>query len=349
MRRVRWMPSCRAGFEGKDMKIRRLDRKEHGETRSLYEEVFCEDSKGFVDYYYTEKTKDNQIYVLEEGGAIRSMLHLNPYVLMVNGTRKQSHYIVAVATQKEYRKRGYMAAVLKKALRDLYAAGESFTFLMPAAEKIYLPYDFRTVYEQERQYFAEGSETSAYAAAKESDCESLAEAANVYLGRKYQVFALRDSDYYKRLIKEYRSEGGELMIRREDGKITGCLPYVPDEGEGEEKPKIMVRIVDVRRMLMSMSLRSLMAVCFRIVDPVIEENNRCIVATGTEFSGLMLMEGKPGNSEGTITVAALASLLFGAETIEKVCREEGVVMSERMKEELRKIIPLSEICLNEIV
>ena len=47
------------------MKVRHLEQTEHGLTRPLYEEVFSEDSKRFVDYYYTEKTKDNQIYVAE--------------------------------------------------------------------------------------------------------------------------------------------------------------------------------------------------------------------------------------------------------------------------------------------
>ena len=130
------------------MRLRKLELQEHQASQSLYEEVFSEDSARFVEYYYTEKTKDNQIYVIEEDGKIRSMLHLNPYSLWVNGSRKDANYIVAVATQKEYRKRGYMASLLKKSLEDMYQAGEAFTFLMPASESIYLPFDFRTVYEQ---------------------------------------------------------------------------------------------------------------------------------------------------------------------------------------------------------
>ena len=63
--------------------------------------------------------------------------------------------------------------------------------------------------------------------------------------------------------------------------------------------------------------------------------------TGTEFSGVMLMDGKPENSEGTITVGALASLVFGVKTAEEICADGDAVMSERMKEELGKIIPLS--------
>ena len=64
------------------MEIRKLEPQEHGKTRALYEEVFSEDSRSFVDYYYTEKTRDNQIYVVEEEGEIQAMLHLNPYTLM---------------------------------------------------------------------------------------------------------------------------------------------------------------------------------------------------------------------------------------------------------------------------
>lgn len=336
------------------MIIRKLELEEHKNTRPLYEEVFHEDSQSFVEYYYTEKTKDNQIYVLEENENIRSMLHLNPYRVMVNGQEKQAHYIVAVATQEAYRKRGYMKAIMKKALVDMYHAGESFTFLMPAAEAIYLPHDFRTVYEQKRRFYVFRNRQGALKEdevrpAVREDCLELSEFSNEYLRKNYQVYVIRDAAYYMRLIKEYESDGGKLMIRRTNGKITDCLPYVPDYKEGEVAPKIMVRIVDVRRMLMSLSLESLTAVCFHITDPMIEANNQCVVLTGTEFSGVMLMEGKPVNSEGTIPVASLANLIFGARTLEQVCKEEGVTMSMRMKKEMNKIIPLSKIYLNEVV
>ncbi len=63
----------------------------------------------------------------------------------------------------------------------------------------------------------------------------------------------------------------------------------------------MTRIVDVRRMLMSLRLQELLCVCFTVTDSAIEENNRTLVLTGTEISGAMLMDGKPENSEGEIT------------------------------------------------
>lgn len=339
------------------MEIRKLDVSEHQDTRGLYEKVFSEDSTSFVEYYYTEKTKDNQIYVVEKDGGIRAMFHLNPYQLMVNGSKKDANYIVAVATQKEYRKRGYMAALMRRALKDIYLAGETFTFLMPAAEAIYLPHDFRTICRQEiREYIPDECLPEGVQAvpAVDSDCQALAEWANTQLSQRYQVYVRRDARYYERLIRECESEGGALMVYRKDGEFVDCRPYYGADEEGDQKqeedaPKIMARIVDVRRMLMSVRLKSLMAACFYITDPIIEENNRCVVITGTEYSGAMLMDGKPENSEGTITVAALAGFLFGAKNVEDVCKEDGVMMSERMKEELKKMIPIDRIYLNEVV
>lgn len=339
------------------MKIRKLETEEKQNTRELYEGVFSEDSKSFVDYYYEEKLKDNQIYAVEEDGKLQAMLHLNPYELSVNGSKKDVNYIVAVATRENYRKRGFMSELLKKALQDMYADGETFTFLMPASEKIYLPFDFRTVCEQNREYYnaadCENAEVknadTVITDARAEDAGEMAVYMEEKLSQTYQVYAKRSAAYYERLIKEYASDGGRLKIYRKDGKITDIKIAAEAEEVDGGKPKIMIRIVDIRRMLMSLRLKSFMGTCFTVTDPIVEENNRCVMITGTEFSGVMLMDGKPENSEGTITVAALASLVFGAKSVEEVCQEDGVDMTDRMKDELEKIIPLSKIYLNETV
>ena len=78
-----------------------------------------------------------------------------------------------------------------KALKDMYRNGENFTFLMPAAEAIYLPHDFRTVYEQEKRYFHGEGEPL-----KIEEAGELAKLAGSYLSAHYQVYAKRDAAYY---------------------------------------------------------------------------------------------------------------------------------------------------------
>ena len=58
--------------------LKKLKSKERGLTRTLWEQVFTEDTKEFLDYYYTEKTKNNEIYVIETDHDIRAMMQLYP-------------------------------------------------------------------------------------------------------------------------------------------------------------------------------------------------------------------------------------------------------------------------------
>ncbi len=334
------------------MEIHKCKPGERGDTRALYEEIFPEDSQAFVDYYYTEKTKDNTIYVAIEDGSMRAMLHLNPYLLLINGQEMPAYYIVAVATQKAYRKRGYMTALLRQAMEDMYAAGQAFTFLMPASEEIYLPHDFRTVYTQHRRlYRAQDPVDSGVQVreAKEEDAPAMAQAVNEALSGKYQVYARRDEAYYRRLIHEYAADHAALMLYEKDGQIVDCRIRMPENDSVGENPKIMVRILDVRMMLMLMNLKSRMAVCFTITDPILEGNNRCVALAGADFTGCICMDARQEDSEGTVTITALTDLLFGVKSVEEICLEEGVDMSPRMQEEMGKLIPLSRIFLNEVV
>ena len=130
-----------------------------------------------------------------------------------------------------------MAALLKTALRDMYRAGEPFTFLMPAAEGIYLPHGFSTVYEQERRYFRGEEELPDGWSARKAlpaDAADIADMAESELKGRYKVYAKRDQAYYERLIREYESDGGCLMVCEQEGRIVDCLPAVEELPEEEK-------------------------------------------------------------------------------------------------------------------
>lgn len=335
-----------------DIIIRKLSQDEKIKSRSLYQACFPEDSKAFVDYYYEEVAKDNEIYVVEEGGALQAMLHLNPYKISLNGEANSLNYIVAVATKEEARRKGYMRALLKEVLKDMYKDGKPFTYLMPAKEEIYLPFDFCTVYRQDITSLSAAQDLplEGYEELTLDLCKEVAaKEAEYFLGR-FQLYTLRDEAYYKKQLKQYQADGGKIYVKGQEGENPG-LAYCYPESEEEAKvdPLIMIRIIDVKRMLMSMKLKTLTAACFTVVDPLIPENNCCLTITGTEFSGVLLMDGLEKNSEGSLTVKALGELLFGVKTVEELCKEEGVDMTKRLRGELEKIIPLKKICINELV
>lgn len=132
---------------GNNMKVRKLAPSEHGRTRTLYETVFFQDEARFVDYYYTCKTRNNVIYVAEDEKGIHAMLHLNPVKVCWNGKTETIYYIVAVATEQEYRHQGLMRRLLNQSMQELYEQRAPYVFLMPASEAIYTPFGFRRAWE----------------------------------------------------------------------------------------------------------------------------------------------------------------------------------------------------------
>ena len=60
-----------------------LRQEDKDRSKELWAEAFPEDSEAFREYYYQEKTRDNQILYREEGGRVVSMIHRNPYRVMV--------------------------------------------------------------------------------------------------------------------------------------------------------------------------------------------------------------------------------------------------------------------------
>lgn len=235
------------------MILRKLEQSEHDRTRRLWEEVFPEDTGAFLDYYYYIKARDNQIYAVEEDGDICSMLQLNPYKVVVEEEEFSSAYVIAVATRAEYRRRGYMGALLRASLKDMYAQKFPFTFLMPAAEAIYTPYDFRYIYSQDtgslmrketdgmlcwRGTEGNGTEETAgedfrdiqYSDAGLWDAEELSGFFTENFADEFQVCTVRDSAYYQTMILEQQSERGGVRLVREDKALKGFYAYAGEEG-----------------------------------------------------------------------------------------------------------------------
>lgn len=200
------------------MKVRYLDRQEHGRSRALYEEVFVEDEQAFVDAYYQIKAADNEILVAEEDGEIVSMLHRNPYTFWLRGVQVPADYLVAVATRVAFRHRGLMRALLTRALRDMKEQGYPFTFLMPADEAIYTPFDFRLM----------GND----------DEEGLAQLGPEELEEDYDLYPVKDAAYERRHISWPEWETTPMMIR-----LVHLPAFVKGIG-AEREQNLLVKIKD---------------------------------------------------------------------------------------------------------
>lgn len=197
------------------------------------------DSATYMDYYFTEKTKDNEIYQMEKDGEVISMLHLNPFSFLINGEPETLHYIVGVATKEEERGKGLMRQVLTNTLRMQQKRGELFTYLMPAAKEIYLPYDFRYMYTQNRVMgtlrLAGTCKRSAvrYEALSEEKKQEAVNYVNAKLEQHFDCAVVRDLAYYERLCKEMQAAGGHVVVMQEEDKLLGVCAFMLENGHME--------------------------------------------------------------------------------------------------------------------
>ena len=131
----------------REQQTRLLDEQGKKDARGLWEEIFQEDTKMFLDYYDRWKLPENECFgIYGEDGRLDSMVQLNPYRLRVKGREAESRYIIAVATRPERRQKGLMRRLLKESLEYMRRKAMPFAFLMPASDAIYRPFDFRYFY-----------------------------------------------------------------------------------------------------------------------------------------------------------------------------------------------------------
>lgn len=280
--------------------IRYLETGEKNACRSLWEEAFPEDSREFDDYYFTEKMKENRVLVLEEEGRIVSMLHQNPYRIRVRDQIWQSDYIVGVATAEDRRHRGYMRRLLNRMMREMWEERMPFSFLMPADEAIYRPFGFVYIFDQPQWKAKDGEPLLARTLLPWTDSAggnrclgALADWMERWLSRRYQVYAVRDEAYLRRLLRELESEDGTFDVLYDEGAMTGIrsewgiekkeqrllmLPPQYMEEAAPAKPAIMARIICLEQFVKAVRLREgVKAESLRILldveDPLIAENH----------------------------------------------------------------------------
>ena len=214
-----------------------LEHTEWKKARKLWEEVFEEDTEKFLDYYEDYVADHNQIFAEEEAGDVVSMVQLNPYRVHMGETEADSYYIVAVATRESCRHQGRMRRLLTEALQQMYQEKIPFTFLMPASESIYLPFDFVTVYRQSLftcGVVIPGSNDNCWHCipCRWEQLKELAEWSNVFLQNHSEISTVRTEDYYKRIWKEQESMNGQILLFYEGSQIKGYC-FTGYEGSGE--------------------------------------------------------------------------------------------------------------------
>ena len=293
---------------------------------------------------------------------IVSMIHLNPYVVQAAGLRWQVDYLVGVATRKDRRHRGYMRRLLLRMMEDMRVEGMPFCFLMPADEAIYRPFGFTYIFRQpvvglrdggklrEQEILAPGSKDGG-----QWTPDGMARWMNQWLESRYEVFAVRDGAYVRRLLLELASEDGSFRLlydRDVPDTLVGMvsewglekreqrLLYCEDsyvEEKAPARPAIMARIISPGEFVRAIRLeeacdREQVTIRLRLTDPLIAANDGWwLWHLGREDSWMERWDRGGEEPELFLTIEELTCWLFGYEEPEavKTAGLDGVVRTLR--------------------
>lgn len=359
-----------------------LDSEDKSETKHLWHMCFPEDSESFIEYYYKEKTKDNEILVKKDNGLLISMVQYNPYAVKLRERLWKLDYLVGVATEESRRREGHFRDVFVKMLHDEEAAGKPITYLVPVNPAVYAPMGFTfigNVASYELTEEAKQTLTRTICQDTPEDCERAAAYMDQWLGARYEMYTRRDTAYVSRLIKELASENGTLEFLEQDGELVGLdaywgrevrehrLLYAEDvyTVETGEKPWNMARLTNIGALLAAFGLRQaeqqgeekrMLTLGIHMNDPILEMNNGEFVWTiGETGSSLKVRKPEPDAYSCTENVSVwletkpeeLVSWLFGYQKAEEIWG--GQLENKELAEILAQVDTVNGVYLDEIV
>ncbi|RHV72530.1 GNAT family N-acetyltransferase [Clostridium sp. OF13-4] len=359
-----------------------LDAEDKDETKHLWHMCFPEDSESFIEYYYKEKTKDNEILVKKDNGLLISMVQYNPYAVKLRGRLWKLDYLVGVATEESRRREGHFRDVFVKMLHDEEAAGKPITYLVPVNPAVYAPMGFTfigNVASYELTEEAKQTLTRTVCQDTPEDCGRAAVYMEQWLGARYEMYTRRDAAYVSRLIKELASENGTLEFLEQDGRLVGLdaywgwevrehrLLYAEDAYTVKtgEKPWNMARLTNIGALLAAFGLKKaeqqgeekrMLTLGIRMNDPILEMNNGEFVWTiGENGSSLKVRKTEPDTCGCTENVSIwletkpeeLVSWLFGCRKAEEIWG--GQLENKGLAEILAQVDTVNGVYLDEIV
>jgi len=226
------------------MQIRYLEEKDLAQAMDLWDYCFEKKDDPFFQWYFESYClKENRILggFEENSGRLLTMLHLNPYRLLLNGSAESVPYIVGVATAPDARGHHLAADLIREAFSRLKAEGTAFAVLMPINAGIYLPCGFaftymRRIYDMPLKDLAQAGkkESGLWVRCVEDLEPEIFAATYEKLALRYNGLPKRDKKDWEKLLEVHRREKiRAATVRSESGTLAYMLYSLEKKGTFE--------------------------------------------------------------------------------------------------------------------
>lgn len=175
-------------------------------VRSMWKECFG-DSDEFIDLHFSRKYVHNNTLIYFEGGEAAASLQMFPYEISFYGKRLSFYYLAGLCTLPQYRKRGYMAQLLKYSHRVMKERDIALSILVPAEEWLfgfYRKYGYEQVFEADGATFPLKEILDNYSDNREAYNEFCK------LWKEKDFYVQKTFDDFVTIVDEFRMDGCPL-------------------------------------------------------------------------------------------------------------------------------------------
>ena len=287
--------------------IRLLENHEKVKIRSLYEHCFRDDTKEYIDYYFDNRIRENEVVVNEQEGEIVSAMHLIPKVVIAGN----------VKTNITYRKFGFEYVMDKREMEDpKHRKKPSHSVIRRKAENSDLV---------KLSIFAQQAVNSIYSISLSKDLEYF---------RKLKEVVEIEGGSIDIFVKNKVIVGYRIIIDDEvfEEVLDNSVQNLSWLGNGRT-PYAMARILNIRKTLRQLSFKDFKERYIKIADPVIEENNGCFKMKYHHGSVKLekCNEKEIDKVDFDVTIGELGAHIFGYKSIPgfpPVCRQDSFFIND---------------------
>lgn len=212
--------------------ITKANESQTAEIREIWRICFPQQDPLYTEYFFKNlyQPENCMVYMLED--KVVSCLIRNPHALMFNDRVLQASMIIGAATLPEYRRHGYMRALLNIVV-DACEHSELLTMASSDHPEIFTNFGFRSVYKRTEYTIGrmDCKRTTNFGISFNPTAIDLLKVYSAFISR-FNGYYARDLEYFAGYMNEIIAQGGKI-IAYYNGKdqIQGYAAMIP---AGEE-------------------------------------------------------------------------------------------------------------------
>lgn len=215
------------------MNLRIISPQEKDQIIKLWEMCF-DDSKEFVDFFFTNRFEAENTLAVYEDNKIVSCLQLLPYKILLRGKIVDTYYIVGVCTHPQYRNKGYVKDLLHYSLNHMNSMGVYVSILLPFQYEFYRKYGWEICYDRLRyinmsdfKYNTIYDRNDFVRIELDRDFELLDKCYKGFI-KKYSGCVCRSFNDWLRIYHDYTLDEGTGYLHIKNGTPLGYIIYTKE-------------------------------------------------------------------------------------------------------------------------